>query len=52
MGGVCSTYGGEVYKLFSWGDLKERDHLDYPDASRRIILRWIFRKCDGGYGMD
>ena len=41
------TYGGEVYKLFWWGNLKERDHLEYPGADRRIILRWIFRKCDG-----
>jgi hypothetical protein len=28
--------------------LKERDNLEYPVADRRIILRRIFRKCDGG----
>jgi hypothetical protein len=29
---------------FWWGNLRERDHLRYPDG--RIILRWIFR-CRG-----
>ena len=28
------------------GNLGERDHLEDPDVDRRIILRWIFRKCD------
>jgi hypothetical protein len=32
--------------------LRERDHLEYPSVDRRIILRWIFRKWDGGGGMD
>ena len=31
-----------------WGNLKERDHLEDPDIDGRIILRWIFRKWDGG----
>jgi len=24
----------------------ERDHLEEPVVDGRIILRWIFRKCD------
>jgi len=28
--------------MFQWGNLRERD----PDVDRRIIRRWIFRKCD------
>jgi hypothetical protein len=24
----------------------ERDHLEEPGVYGRIILRWIFRKCD------
>jgi len=32
-----------------WGNLRERDHLEDRDVDGRIIiLRWIFRKLDGG----
>jgi len=48
MGGAYSTYGGEVYTGFRWGNLTERDHLEDPGADRKIILRWIFRKWDVG----
>jgi len=33
---------------FGWGNLRERDHLEDPVLDGRIILRWIFRKWDGG----
>jgi hypothetical protein len=33
---------------FWWGDLKERDHLEDRDVERRIILKWLFKKWDGG----
>jgi hypothetical protein len=33
---------------FWWGNLRERDHLEYPGIDGRIILRWIFLKCDVG----
>jgi hypothetical protein len=39
-----------VYRVL-WGNARERDHLEVPDVDGRIILRRIFRKCDGG-GMD
>jgi hypothetical protein len=41
----------EVYTGFWWGNLRERDHLEYPGIDGKIILRWIFRKLDVG-GMD
>ena len=43
--------GGQLYTGFWWGNLRERDHLGDPGVEGRIILRWIFRKCDVG-GMD
>ena len=35
-----------------WENLRESDYLDDPNAGGRIILRWIFRKWDLGYGLD
>jgi len=39
---------GESYKVSWWGNLRERDHLEDAGLDARIILRWIFRKCDVG----
>jgi len=55
MGMACSTYGGrgEGYTRIWWGSLRERDHWGDPAIDGRIILRWIFRKLDGGrHGLD
>jgi len=30
------------------GKSEERDHLEDPGRDERILLRWIFRKCDVG----
>jgi len=50
IGGACSAYGEriEVYTGFWWGNLREREHLEDSGIDGRIILRWIFRKCDLG----
>jgi len=31
--------------------MREREHLGEQGVDGRIILRWIFRKWDGGYGL-
>jgi len=41
-----------MYTGFWWGKLKERDHLGDPSVEGRIILRWILKKWDVGYGLD
>jgi hypothetical protein len=42
---TCSTYEGEERHIqFWWGNLRKRDHLEYPGVDGRIILRWILRK--------
>jgi len=34
-----------VYRVWR-GNLRERDHMEDPCVRGRIILRWMFRKCD------
>jgi len=46
MGGACGR--GGVHTGFWWENLRERDHLRDPGVDGRIILRWMFRKCDVG----
>jgi hypothetical protein len=43
---------GEVHAGFWWGDPREGDHLGDPAIDERIILKWIFKKWDGGHGLD
>jgi len=35
---------------FWWGNLRERDHFKDVGIDERIILKWIFKKWDGGGG--
>jgi hypothetical protein len=46
MGRACLEE--RVHTGFWWRNLKERDQLEDPGVDGKIILRWIFRKWDGG----
>jgi hypothetical protein len=37
-----------VHTAVLWGDLRERDHLKDLGIDEMVILKWIFRKWNGG----
>jgi hypothetical protein len=37
---------------FWWGNMRERHRLEDLGIDGRIILKWIFKKWDGGHGLD
>jgi hypothetical protein len=47
---ASSTYRGreEGHTGLWWENLRERNHLDDLGEDGKIILRWIFKKWDGG----
>jgi hypothetical protein len=48
-GHVARMRKREVHTGFWWGDVKEGDHFGDPGIDGRIILKWIFKKCDGAW---
>jgi len=47
--GHVARIGKMMFLRVWWRNLRERDHLVYPDLDERIILRWIFKKLHGGH---
>jgi hypothetical protein len=35
---------GDFHTRFWWGNLRERDHLEYLVIGVKIILKWIFKQ--------
>jgi hypothetical protein len=43
--------GRGAYRIFV-GRPEGRNHLEDPGVDGRIILKWIFKKWDGGHVLD
>jgi hypothetical protein len=39
---------GKLHKGFWWKNLSERDHLKDLGIDGRVMLKWAFKKLDGG----
>jgi hypothetical protein len=42
----------KVHAGFWWGNLRKEKHLEDLGVDGRIIFKWIFRKWNGGHGLD
>jgi hypothetical protein len=42
----------EMYTEFLWGILRERHHLEDLRVDRRIILKLVFKKWNGGHSLN
>jgi hypothetical protein len=52
MGRPRSTYGRpEMHTEFWRGDLRIKDYLENLSVDGWIMLKWIFKKWDGGQGL-
>jgi hypothetical protein len=36
-----------MHTRFWWGEVMERNNLEYLDVDGRVILKWIFKNLDG-----
>jgi len=49
---VARIRRGEVYTVFWWGIMRERDHLEDPGVNGMTILRVIFMLWEVGHELD
>jgi hypothetical protein len=45
-GHVARMGSAEAHRGLRWGHPMEWDHMEEPGVDGRIILKWIFRKCE------
>jgi len=38
----------EGHTGFWWGDMREGDHFENLGTDGKMIIKWIFRKCEWG----
>jgi hypothetical protein len=48
-GRIWHVWGRNVRKVFWWGGLRERDHLEDLEVDGRIILKCIFKTWGGAW---
>jgi len=48
VGHEARIWTGELHTEYLLGDLSKRRHLGDPGIDGRIILKCVFKKCDGG----
>jgi hypothetical protein len=42
----------EAHTGFWWGNLRVKERFEDPGIGQKIIVNWIFRKWDGGHGLN
>jgi len=47
-GHVARMGGVELYTGFWWRNMRDPSHLEDPGIDGKILLKWIFKKWDGG----